>query len=742
MLLSKTANKCIWGILALLVLISCKDKTQIAQKTQITKDYTQYVNPFIGTSENGHCFPGATVPFGMIQASPATGNCSWRYCSGYQYEDEVISGFAQTHINGTGCGDLGDILLLPFTNRQNADSFSARIDKKQETASPGYYQVNLLDEGVNVELTCSEHVALHKYSYTKKGVPQLLIDLQYGIVGDTTSLQKHILEFDSTIENNNLITGFVRASHWVDRKYFFVIEFNKPFLRKTVLPQKSKEEKAGRYVLDFDLSGNEILLTKIALSTVSIENAKMNMAVEIPDWNFENVRSKANAKWNQVLSRIDIEASGEEKENFYTSLYHLFLQPANIADVNGDYRGANDKVSNSSSKAYYSTFSLWDTYRAAHPLYTLISPGYVNDFVNSMLLHHDAQGYLPIWTLWGKENHTMIGNHSVPVIVDAYLKGFNGFDAEKAFDAIRSSLRNNHFKSSWDIYDKYGYYPFDLVSVESVSRTLESVYDDYCASIMAQKLGKEEDCVFFTRRSDYYKNLFDPSTSIMRPKNSGGEWKSPFYPLANAHDGTIGGDYTEGNAWQYTWHVQHDIQGLIDLMGGNENFIGMLDSLFTMKVEGQGHVLDITGLIGQYAHGNEPSHHVSYLYSIAGKPSRTQELVREIVKTQYGNYPAGLCGNDDCGQMSAWYIFSCMGFYPVNPCGGEYILGAPQLPKIRLNLPDGNHFTIIAKNLSDENKYVQQVLLNNLIFSDKSISHGTILKGGELLFVMGNTPVD
>ncbi|MDL2282194.1 GH92 family glycosyl hydrolase, partial [Parabacteroides sp. OttesenSCG-928-G06] len=693
-------------------------------------------------SENGHCFPGAALPFGLIQASPVTGNCSWAYCSGYQYNDPVLYGFSQTHLNGTGCGDLGDILLLPCSSNSSMEDFSSRIDKSRETARPGYYQVYLLESNVNAEITATEHVAFHKYTYEKERQGKLLVDLQFGIVTDSASLNRRVSEFDNNIGSNYSITGSLRTNHWVERDIYFVIEFNQPFIRKSVLPLNSAEQKADRYVLDFDLPEDGVLLTKVALSTVGIDNARLNMATELQGWNFYEICNRASAKWNEQLAHIQVEGNREEKENFYTAMYHLFLQPTNIADVNGDYRGADNKISNAISKKYYSTLSLWDTYRAAHPLYTLIAPESVNDFVTSMLSHYKAQGYLPIWTLWGKENHTMIANHSVPVIVDAYLKGFNGFDKEEAFAAIYHSLTENHYKSAWDIYDMYGYYPFDKIPVESVSRTLESVYDDYCAYQMAKDLGKKDEAAFFRQRTSYYKNLFDPQIRIMRPKDSQGNWREPFSPLANAHDGTLGGDYTEGNAWQYTWHVQHDIPALIEWMGGNEKFTVMLDSLFTMEVENQGHVLDITGLIGQYAHGNEPSHHVAYLYTLAGKASKTQEMIRRIVRTQYNNHPAGLCGNDDCGQMSAWYIFSCMGFYPVNPCGGTYVFGAPQLPEIVLNLPNGKTFKVQAKNLSEENKYIQQIFLNGKPYSQPEIRHRDIENGGELVFLMGNTPVD
>jgi len=691
-------------------------------------DYTEYVNPFVGTAEFGHTFPGACVPFGMIQAGPETGNLEWKYCAGYQYNDSSINGFSQTRLNGTGCLDLGDILIQPFTGESNCQGFKSKIDKSTEQATPGYYSVVLSTYGVKAEITATNHVAMHRYSYPTGKSSRLMIDFQ-SIQADNINLfQSHVLNAEVIIEDKNTISGYSRTNSWLERSYFYVIKFSKPFIKKTLLPKRDLREKAPRYVFDFDLKPGENIMVKISMSSTSVEGAKANLTAELSNWDFDQTHQLAKNSWNKYLSKVDIVGDKNKKTMFYTSMYRLFIQPNNIADVD--------------QKPFYSTLSLWDTYRAAHPLYTILSPERVDGFVESMLQQYDKQGFLPIWALWGGETYCMIGNHAVPVIVDAYLKGYKGFNVELAYSAVKSSLTKNHQNSEWDTYMKYGYYPFDLVKVESVSKTLESVYDDYCAAQFANALGKTEDYEYFKARSDFYKNLFDPETKLMRPKDSNGKWRTPFNSFDISHASTSGGDYTEGNAWQYTWHVQHDISGLIKLMGGEENFVTKLDSLFKFEPTqtGDGFVSDVTGLIGQYAHGNEPSHHVAYLYTLAGKPWRTQELVNQICNTKYINAVDGLCGNDDCGQMSAWYIFSNLGFYPVNPCGGEYVLGAPQVEKGIIKLPEGKSFTVEAINFSPDNIYVQSIELNGVAYYENSILHQDIVKGGALKFTMGPIP--
>lgn len=705
------------------------------QETTAT-DYTQYVNTFIGAADNGHTFPGACRPFGMIQTSPVTGAVGWRYCSEYVYEDSVIWGFTQTHLNGTGCMDLGDILVMPVTgNRHRAwNGYRSSFQKNSESATPGYYTVTLDEPGVKAELTATLHTALHRYTYNKADSASVLIDLQHGPAWNEKQYHSQVKACDVKWENDSTLSGHVRNSVWVDQDYFFTLQFNRPVISTVDLPM-GETEKGRRIVATFDLQPGEEVLMKIAMSTTGVEGAKANMAAEQPGWDFEGTRKQAKDEWNSYLSRIEMEGTPDEMTNFYTCFYHALIQPNEISDVDGKYRNATDSIVTATGGKFYSTFSLWDTYRAAHPFYTMIVPERVDGFVNSLIDQAEVQGFLPIWGLWGKENYCMIANHGVSVVAEAYAKGFKGFDAERAFQAIKQTQTVSHkLKSNWEDYMKYGYFPTDLTAAESVSSTLESVYDDYAAADMARRMGKTEDAAYFSKRADFYKNLFDPTTKFMRPRKSDGTWKSPFDPTQAAHAESNGGDYTEGNAWQYTWHVQHDVPGLIALLGGEEAFTNKLDSLFTVELRTQ--LADVTGLIGNYAHGNEPSHHVTYLYTLAGKPERTQELIRQIFDTQYRPAPDGLCGNDDCGQMSAWYMFSAMGFYPVNPVSGEYVFGAPQMPKFVLHLQDGKTFTVLAEGLSKEHKYVESITLNGEPYTKNYITHEDIMKGGTLVYKM------
>mgnify|MGYP001084660319 FL=1 len=705
------------------------------QETAAT-DYTQYVNTFIGAADNGHTFPGACRPFGMIQTSPVTGAVGWRYCSEYVYEDSVIWGFTQTHLNGTGCMDLGDILVMPVTgNRHRAwDGYRSSFQKNSESATPGYYTVTLDEPGVKAELTATLHTALHRYTYNKADSASVLIDLQHGPAWNEKQYHSQVKACDVKWENDSTLSGHVRNSVWVDQDYFFTLQFNRPVISTVDLPM-GETEKGRRIVATFDLQPGEEVLMKIAMSTTGVEGAKANMAAEQPGWDFEGTRKQAKDEWNSYLSRIEMEGTPDEMTNFYTCFYHALIQPNEISDVDGKYRNAADSIVTATGGKFYSTFSLWDTYRAAHPFYTMIVPERVDGFVNSLIDQAEVQGFLPIWGLWGKENYCMIANHGVSVVAEAYAKGFKGFDAERAFQAIKQTQTVSHkLKSNWEDYMKYGYFPTDLTAAESVSSTLESVYDDYAAADMARRMGKTEDAAYFSKRADFYKNLFDPTTKFMRPRKSDGTWKSPFDPTQTAHAESNGGDYTEGNAWQYIWHVQHDVPGLIALLGGEEAFTNKLDSLFAVELRTQ--LADVTGLIGNYAHGNEPSHHVTYLYTLAGKPERTQELIRQIFDTQYRPAPDGLCGNDDCGQMSAWYMFSAMGFYPVNPVSGEYVFGAPQMPKFVLHLQDGKTFTVLAEGLSKEHKYVESITLNGEPYTKNYITHEDIMKGGTLVYKM------
>lgn len=701
-------------------------------------DYTQYVNPFIGAADNGHTFPGATTPFGMIQTSPVTGAVGWRYCSEYVNNDSIIWGFTQTHLNGTGCMDLGDVLVMPVTGERTRawDGYRSHFSKDQESATPGYYSVLLEEPNVKAELTASTRVAFHRYTYNNADQAAVLIDLQHGPAWNEGQYHSQVRACETNWEDDQTLVGHVNNSVWVHQDYFFVVKFNRPVTEKINL-EMGETEKGQRIVSGFDMEPGDELLMKIALSTTSIEGAKKNLEAEIPGWDFESTRQAAKESWNNYLSRINVTGTKDQLINYYTCFYHALIQPNQISDVDGMYRNAKNEVVKTGGDAFYSTFSLWDTYRAAHPFYTIMVPERVDGFVNSLVENGEAQGFIPIWALWGKDNYCMVANHGVAVVAEAYRKGFRGFDAERALNIMKRTQTESHkLKSDWETYMKYGYFPTDLIRAESVSSTLESVYDDYAVWDMATRMGKTEDVEYYGKRKDFYKNLFDTQTQFMRPRNADGSWKTPFDPSNVGHSESVGGDYTEGNAWQYTWHVQHDIPGLIALFGGKEPFLNKLDSVFTVELKTS--QADVTGLIGQYAHGNEPSHHVAYLYTMAGKPERTQELIRQIFDTQYRPEPDGLCGNDDCGQMSAWYMFSAMGFYPVDPVSGNYVFGAPQLPKIVLNLADGKTFTVIAEGLSEENKYVESITLNGKPYTENYITHEDILKGGTLVFKMKN----
>ena len=700
------------------------------------KSVLQYVDPFVGTAYTGHTFPGATFPLGMMQPGPQTGNFEWKYCAGYKYEDPQIWGFSQNRLNGTGIPDMGDILMMPFSGTPQ-DDFKSTFSKATEIASPGYYSVILNDNSVNVELTATPHVAIHRYRFNGEN-PGVYIDFQSGSASSEDLYNTRVLFADIKVENAQTISGKMRVKHWVERDMFFTLNFDQPFVSADTLPGDPRN-KAPKIVYHFD--NTKELNVKVAISMVSTEGAKNNMTAELNHWDFDKVRKDAETAWENLLSRVSVEGSIEQKKNFYTSMYHLYIQPHNIADVDGQYRGSNDSVALSPIGKYYSTLSLWDTFRAAHPMYTILSPEIVPDVINSMLMHSETYGYLPIWALWGKESYCMIGNHGVPPVVEACLKDLPNIDQERAYQAVKQSLTTEkHRKYDWNMYDKYGYFPYDLVKEESVSRTMECSYNDYCAALLAKKLGKEEDYEFFMKRSNYWKNMFDADSKLVRGKDSKGQWRTPFDRFHLSHAGTAGGDYTEGNAWQYTWHVLQDVDGMIELQGGKDAFITKLDTLFTteLEVEQDGFTGDVTGMIGMYAHGNEPSHHIVYLYTLAGKKDRTAELVREVFDKFYHPRPDGLCGNDDCGQMSAWYMFSALGFYPVSPASGDYVLGAPQLPQVTINLSNGKTFAMTANNLSEANKYVKSVKLNGVEITNSIITHTQIMGGGNLVFEMTN----
>jgi len=698
----------------------------------LAQNNSQFVNVFIGTDGTGHTFPGPSMPFGMVQPGLDNNDKDWAYTSGYQYKDTTLLGFSQTRLSGTGIGEMGDILLLPFvetSTKINQTSYK----KKSEKAEVGYYTLTKND-GVTVELTASERVAFHKYTFPTANA-FVYINFQHGLKFLTDSL---VLESDVKIENNQTISGYCHTKNWVERTYFFVIQFDKPFSTSNLLP-KEKKENAPKYIFDFQLDNKKQLQVKIALSTVSVEGAKLNLNTEIQHWEFDKVRKNAQQAWNSYLNRIEIEAEQKQKEIFYTSLYHLLLQPSNIADVDGKYRGADDKIHLAKDNQYYSTLSIWDIYRAAFPLLELIAPEKINPIVNSMLEHHKAAGFLPIWTAWGQDNYCMIGNHAIPMLLSAYNNGFKGFDAHEALKAMVETSTQSHINSDWKLYNQFGYYPFDKLDNESVSRTLESSFDDWCVSQMAKNLNDTTIYSIFTKRAKYYKNLFDNETKLFRGKDTQGNWRTPFDPLKATSPMNNPGDYTEANAWQYFWTpAQYDIGGMIDLLGGKTNFTNHLNTFFTTEAQNPDKFLGQEAMIGQYAHGNEPSHHIVYLYAFSDSPKTGQKYIHQIINEFHNNTPNGMIGNDDCGQMSAWYIFSSLGFYPVNSATGEFVIGAPQLKKAVIHLQNGKKFIVEAENFSKTAILSQARQLNKKNLKTPVLSYQDIMKGGILTFKMTN----
>ena len=701
------------------------------------EDLASYVDPFTGTAGTGHTHPSACVPFGMVQSGPDTGFGNWAYCSGYQYRDKAVLGYSQTHLSGTGCPDYNDVQVLPFAGELGELPARRAIDKATERAEPGYYAVVQPDDGVRVEIAAAKRASIYRLTWTRAGEAHVLLNLPFGQNCPKTYGAQSAVEGKTGVSGSHFRKGWVR-----DRLLAYAFVFGRPWKSIGELPRKAPAE-APRYEAAFDVAAGEALLMKVGLSMTGADGAKRNLAADIPGWDFDAVRAAARAKWNAILARTACEGTDDQKRNWYTALYHLYGQPNDYADADGRFSAADGKVCASPDGTYMTTLSLWDTFRAAQPWYTLAAPEIVTPVVNSMLSHYRTFGRLPVMSYGGKNVDCMVGNHAVPVIADAWLKGFRGFDAALAFEAITNTLTVAHPgkpKENWDLYDRYGYFPCDVIKGESVSRTLECAYDDACAARFATALGKPEAAAFFARRADYWKNVFDPSIGFARGKTTKGTWRTPFDPYAFGHGAENDNDFTEGNAFQYSWHVMQDVPGLVAAMGGRERFVERLDSLFSAsnQVAGASCVLDISGMIGQYVHGNEPSHHVIYLYPQVGRPERAAERIREVFDTQYHVGPEGLCGNDDCGQMSAWYVFSAMGFYPFDPCGGEYVLGAPQVPRATLRLADGKTFTVVAKGLSKANKYVKSVSLNGRLISDWKLRHADIVKGGELVFEMAS----
>lgn len=741
---------------------------------QDSKTPSDYVNPFIGTKNMGHTFPGAAVPFGMVQLSPETDTVMYsygqgynpevyRYCSGYQYDDNTIVGFSHTHFNGTGHSDLGDFLIMPTIGKlqlnpgtkENPDlGYRSRFSHINEEAHPGYYKVKLDDYNIISELTTTERVGFHKYTFPKTDSAHIILDLISGIY----NYDGKVVWSSVRVENDTLVTGYRQTNGWArTRLLYFAMTFSKPFNSYGL---KNKEnliykgfwrkfnedndfpERAGHKIVcnfDFRTEKGESILIKFALSAVSINNAIENLKTEIPTWNFEKVKDEAKQKWNNELSKIEINADEDRKINFYTSLYHCFLSPVIYNDVNGEYRGLDQNIYKAEGFTNYTIFSLWDSYRALHPLFTIIQQQRTNDIINSMLAHYDQSVHkiLPIWSHYSNENWCMIGYHAVPVIVDAYLKGIRKYNVLKAFDAVLSS-------SNYDQYDGIGYYksfgyvPEDLNS-NSVSKTLEYAYDDWTIYKFAESLGKSLISAVYLKRSQSYKNLYDSETGFLRAKNSDRRFVESFDPLSTVNQG-----YIEGNAWNYSLYVPHDIKGFINLLGNKQKLINWLDSLFTMEIpeESYAHSEDIdkSGMIGNYVHGNEPSHQVPYMYCYLGEPWKTQEKIHQIVETMYKNKPDGLSGNDDCGQMSAWYIFSVIGFYPVAPGSNQYVFGSPSIKSASINLENGKTFFIEVENYSTKNIYIKDIILNGKRINKTYLEHDQIMAGGKLKFVMSSKP--
>jgi predicted alpha-1,2-mannosidase len=714
-------------ILILFIIISCDSNSDISKEKQ-DKKLISYVNPFIGTGGHGHTYPGATMPFGMMQLSPDTRLDGWDGCSGYHYSDDEIYGFSHTHLSGTGVSDYGDILLMP-TNAQvfnnGADGqkgYKSKFSHEKEVAEPGYYRVHLEDTSIDVELTVSKRSGIHKYRFPSKENQFLLIDLLH---------RDKVLDAKITKISDTEIVGYRFSEAWAsDQRLFFSIKMSHPFTDVLQSPSKKGTAGAQKIALHFSNPKNEPVVIKIGISAVDIEGAKKNLEAEIGNKTFEEVKKAAQDFWEQQLEKIVVKDTNEvNKTNFYTSMYHVSIAPNLYQDVDGRYRGMDMKIHETKDFDYYTVFSLWDTYRAAHPLYTIIEQEKTNDFINTFLAKFDEGGIMPIWDLSANYTGCMIGYHAVAVIADAYLKGIRKYNVKKAFKAMKHSATRD--KLGLDSYKNFGFIPVEK-EAESVSKTLEYAYDDWTIAQMAKDLGKEEDYKTYIERAQSYKNLFDPSTQFMRGRFRN-TWFAPFDPYE------VNFNYTEANSWQYSFYVPQDISGFIKLLGGKQQLENQLDNLFSAEDKTSGsHQVDITGLIGQYAHGNEPSHHMAYLYNFVNKPYKTQEKVRQILTELYTNTPDGISGNEDCGQMSAWYIFSSLGFYPVTPGSNQYIIGAPLFEKATINLENGKSFTVQADNQSEENKYIQSVKLNGENYEFSYIEHHDIMKGGSLVFEMTN----
>ena len=728
------------ALLALCTLGACT----FSQSSESKTDYTELVNPFIGTDFTGNTYPGAQAPFGMVQLSPDNGLGGWDRISGYFYPDSTIAGFSHTHLSGTGAGDLYDILFMPVTLPYNETAegglgIHSKFSHNDEEASAGYYRVKLQDYNINVELTATPRCGVQRYTFPK-AESMVVLNLKKAMNWDFT--------MDSQIEvvDSCNIRGYRFSEGWArGQKVYFATRFSRPFkaVEFDEAEIKLKGEKVGtskiaRFMFDTE-EGDQVTIVT-ALSGVSVEGAVKNLNAEAPHNDFNQYLAAAKADWNKHLQRIAVKGgNADDQVNFYTALYHSMIAPTIYSDVDGQYYGPDKQVHQANGWVNYSTFSLWDTFRAAHPLFTYTEPERVGDMVQSFIAFYEQNGRLPVWNFWGSETDMMIGYHSVPVIVDAYLKGIGNFDAEKALEACIATSNIDEYRGIGS-YKKNGYIPYNVTDQYnsenwSLSRTLEYAFDDFCIAEMAQKMGKTEIANEYYKRSQNYRNVFNPATGFMQPIDDKGVFQPNFSP----------DEYTahicESNAWHYFWSVQHDIKGLVSLTGGQDKFAAKLDSMFTYIPAGNEELpIFSTGMIGQYAHGNEPSHHVIYLYNKVRQPWKAQKYAAQVMHELYTNAPAGLCGNEDCGQMSAWYVFSAMGFYPVNPVSGEYEIGTPLFPEMRLSLGNGKTFTVLAPNVSRENIYIQSVKVNGQPYDKSYITHQQIMDGSTVEFVMGNQP--
>ncbi len=716
-----------------------------SQSTKKAETFATHVDPIIGSGGHGHVFVGASVPFGAVQLGPNNIFKGWDWCSGYHYSDSIIIGFSHTHLSGTGGADLGDILLMPVTGTVNvkrgqqdniSNAYASYFSHDNEAVKPGYYSVLLDKYDVKAELTATERVGVHRYTFPSGNDNHVIIDLKEGI-GDK-SYETYLKQVDA-----NTIVGYRFSKGWAkDQRIWFTLKSNQKiekldvYNNDTLVGQSELKAQAVKGVISFAGNSQEVVF-KVGISPVSSENALANINAEAPEWDFNQIASLAEKKWDQELSKIKIETGDSTlKQIFYTAMFHSFIAPVLFNDADGSYRGTDKKVYNNPGFENYSIFSLWDTYRTEHELLTIVQPERVNDFINSMLAIYQQQGKLPQWHLMGNETNAMLGYSAAPVVVDAWQKGFDGFDEELAFEALKAS---GTFQSQRGIAPlmEYGFIPRDKAR-EATSVALENAIDDRSVAQMAKGLGKEEDFNYFFERAESYKSYFNKNTGFVHPRATDGSWATPYDPMESIH---MVGDFSEGNGWQYTFLVPQDPEGLIDLFGGDEKFTNKLDSLFTVTGDmGEHASMDITGLIGMYAQGNEPCHHMAYLYAFAGQQWKTAEKIRYIVNEFYTNKPDGLIGNEDCGQMSAWYVMSSLGFYPVNPSNGVYVFGSPLFDEATINLPEGKTFTVETENNSKENIYIQSVELNGQPYTKSYIKHQDIMAGGVVKFIMGNKP--